>query len=128
MRETLEEFIRRRISEIDEACAALNSERGQLVIAAAAAGIDVPPPLGVQLAQRRAPPRATSGTIKKAVLDVLLRHDRPMQTQEILREINQLLETNYPRSSLSPQLSRLKADGKVTHDGTAWALAPLGSQ
>jgi hypothetical protein len=121
MSEALQDFIARRLSEIDEACAALDDERSRLLKAASAAGISLQTtqPLA---RDRRRNQKAASGTIKKAVLDVLLRAGRPMQTQEILKEINALLATDYPRSSLSPQLSRLKADGKINHNGEAWEI------
>ncbi len=134
MNETLADFISRRLSEIAEIetplraqLEKLSGERAQLVRAAQAAGVSVSGAEAAQTADsgRRAPRRVAAGSIKAAVLATLKETGRGMQTQEILKSINEKLGTNYPRSSLSPQLSRLKADHQITHDGTSWALLDL---
>lgn len=110
--------------------ATVAGERDQLRKAAEAAGID--------LDQRKAPAapeitkemlvealtrRPSEKTIKEAVLSVLAGAGHGMTALEILDAINKNLSTNYPRTSLSPQLSRLKAEGKLARDGVVWNLA-----
>jgi len=45
-----------------------------------------------------------------------------MTALEILAAINLKFGTDYPRTSLSPQLSRLKADGRIEREGIVWRL------
>jgi chromosome segregation ATPase len=63
-------------------------------------------------------------TIKQAVLAVLQDAKRAMTAQEILAAINErFFDGKVPRSSLSPQLTRLDHDDqKITYDGTRWSL------
>ena len=69
-------------------------------------------------------------TIKGAVLNVMLgdrlladENDPPgMTALEILDAVNRSLNTDYPRTSLSPQLSRLKEAGRIDRVGNRWIL------
>lgn len=65
-------------------------------------------------------------TIKDAVLEVLKHKPEGMTALEILDEINKrYFAGKYARTSLSPQLSRLKNDDKkVTLRGNRWHLIP----
>lgn len=65
-------------------------------------------------------------TIMQAVLEVLRDHPEGMTAYEILREINaRYFGGNVVRTSLSPQLSRLKdRDRKIDLDGNRWFLLP----
>ncbi len=69
--------------------------------------------------------RAIDGTMKTAVLDILSSHPNGMSAIEILADVNRILGTNYLRTSLSPQLSRLKSEEKIILDGNVWKLAPI---
>ena len=51
-----------------------------------------------------------------------------MDALTILFAINYRLGSNFARTSLSPQLSRLKEDGFVTLTRKIWKLAPNGSE
>lgn len=62
-------------------------------------------------------------TIKKAVLDVLENYPSGLSALQILAEINERYGTDYPRTSLSPQLSRLKQEEKLSKNGTLWVPA-----
>lgn len=66
-------------------------------------------------------------TIKEAVVEVLTDARDGMTALDILAAINQRFETDYPRTSLSPQLSRLKAEGKLEREGMIWSLAKPSS-
>jgi hypothetical protein len=65
-------------------------------------------------------------TIMQAVLDVLKHRPEGMTALEILAEINsRYFDGKYVRTSLSPQLSRLKdRDRKITLRGNRWFLLP----
>ncbi|ABA03416.1 hypothetical protein Nwi_0148 [Nitrobacter winogradskyi Nb-255] len=131
--ETLREFITRRHKELDELeaplrqqLAAIADEREELRRAALAAG---PPPMRpantvTQQADegRRSRRTIPEKTIKDAVVEVLRAKGSGMTALEILAAINLKFGTEYPRTSLSPQLSRLKADGKINRDGIVWTL------
>lgn len=132
MSQSLRDFIFARLQELTKAeepltrqLKAIADERKQLLKAAEAAGIDArdqadsqPPTINLQITRRTIPER----TIKDAVIEVLKERDRGMTALEILAAINFKFETDYPRTSLSPQLSRLKTDGKIERDGTVWKL------
>ncbi|MBN8990668.1 MAG: hypothetical protein J0H42_20690 [Rhizobiales bacterium] len=131
--QSLAQFILGRFKELDEAEAplreklkAFSDERDQLRRAAAAAGIDLgalEPELAETSEQFRTTRRSIpEKTIKDAVLDVLKAKGAGMTALEILAAINLKFSTDYPRTSLSPQLSRLKADGKIDREGIVWSL------
>jgi len=65
-------------------------------------------------------------TIKQAVLEVLKDHPDGMTAWDILREINtRYFGGRILRTSLSPQLSRLKdRDEKIELKGNKWFLLP----
>ncbi|MCA0051639.1 winged helix-turn-helix domain-containing protein [Mesorhizobium sp. B283B1A] len=63
-------------------------------------------------------------TMKEAAVEALKDEASGMTTNDILKVVNDKLGTNYPRSSLSPQLSRLKGDGILYREGDRWILAP----
>jgi hypothetical protein len=65
-------------------------------------------------------------TIKEAVMEVLKRKPEGMTALEILAEINRRhFEGKIVRTSLSPQLSRLKNDNKkIILRGNRWFLLP----
>ncbi|AMJ62277.1 hypothetical protein [Bosea sp. PAMC 26642] len=150
---TLQEFLHGRMNELatDDASLrrklALNEqEREQLQKAAKAAGLhlkpitEAPPPppatyvLSVGTSQGRATTQGVGmtvsrrpipeKTIKEAVLEVLGVLGTGLTALDLLSAINAKFDTDYPRTSLSPQLSRLKAEGKITRLGNLWSLAP----
>lgn len=131
--ETLREFITRRHKELDELeaplrqqLAAIISEREELRRAALAAG---PPPARQASPDSQQPDETRRSrrtipekTIKDAVIEVLGAKGAGMTALEILAAINLKFGTEYPRTSLSPQLSRLKADGRINREGIVWTL------
>jgi hypothetical protein len=62
------------------------------------------------------------GTIKDFVVRVLSDRPEGMVAIDILAAINRRFGTEYPRTSLSPQLSRLKNEGILELDGLVWRL------
>lgn len=63
-------------------------------------------------------------TIKDAVLTTLSKYRSGLAAIDILAEVNRILGTAYMRTSLSPQLSRLKSDGFIVLESGLWKLAP----
>lgn len=135
MSDALKAFIHRRRQELDSdeqslrhRLKAIETEREQLRKAAEAVGLGGVPELGP-------PPQLPAGmvsnlyrhpltqrTIKQRVLEILEGDYQGMTAQEILFVLNEKFGTEYPRTSLSPQLSRLKAEGKIELDGSMWKL------
>jgi hypothetical protein len=137
--ETLAEFIDRRRKELTaqrgsllEQLAAIDNELKQLNAAEEAAKSSQ---FFIGLAGRmqmagstsallsQLPVRAPRGAIKKAVIRTLAQHPDGLDAMSILHEMNARDATDYERTSLSPQLSRLKNDGILTLDGNIWRLA-----
>lgn len=63
------------------------------------------------------------GTIKDFVVRVLSDKPDGLVAVDILARINKRFGTKYPRTSLSPQLSRLKNEGVLERHGVVWRLA-----
>lgn len=62
-------------------------------------------------------------TLKEMILTVLRTRHRGADALSILDEINARWDVGLERTSLSPQLSRLKAEGKLHLIGKVWSLA-----
>jgi len=62
------------------------------------------------------------GSIKDYVVQVLSDSQKGMVALDILAAINERFEKNYDRTSLSPQLSRLRQDGVLGLRGPTWYL------
>lgn len=137
MLETLEEFIVRRRLELDSETARLQEQlraidaelqRINKVAVLLSEEPFVPPPVPafrvIHNPQRtRSAKRVSEATIKEMVLEILIENQgRGMTALDILACINERVDVDYPRTSLSPQLSRLKADGKLHREGFLWAL------
>lgn len=63
------------------------------------------------------------GSIKDYVVQVLSDSQKGMVALDILVAINERFGKNYDRTSLSPQLSRLRQDGVLGLRGPVWYLA-----
>jgi hypothetical protein len=118
MLETLTEFIARRRQEIAVAEEALKEQLRALAterlrLARAIVGT-----------KKRRQPR---GAIKRAVLELLEQNPDGMDALTILVTINYRLGSHFERTSLSPQLSRLKEDGFVSLNRKIWKLAAISA-
>ena len=140
MSESLAQFVVRRRAELDaeetplrERLAAIAAERDQLRRAALAAGIaDVAPAGSAEETApktqpeaspaKRSPKRVSEKAIKEAVITILNQRDKGMTAVDMLAEINSQLNVNYPRTSLSPLLTRLKKDNAIKRKGIVWRL------
>ena len=65
------------------------------------------------------------GMIKRLVLEALKSEPNGLDALGILAKINQLAAKPYLRTSLSPQLSRLKEDGYIMLEGKIWKLKKI---
>jgi hypothetical protein len=111
--------LREEVAERETKIAQIERELVDLQNAAKAIGIAnrlQKKPLGVT---RRKPPETT---IKEAALTVLADHPEGLLALDLLARINARYDWRLVRPSLSPQLTRLKREGKlVTVDGL-WRL------
>jgi DNA-binding PadR family transcriptional regulator len=133
MVESLSEFIARRRQEISAAEEALKEQLHELLeerlrlarAENAIAGTSNQDHCAVRQTKERRQPR---GIIKRAILKTLEDAPEGMDALTILFTINYRLGSNFARTSLSPQLSRLKEDGFVILTRKIWKLAPNGDE
>ena len=85
---------------------------------------------GVQRDARHKPKRGIlrEGTIKDFVVRVLSEHPGGLVALDILAAINEKFGTEYPRTSLSPQLSRLAKQGVLGRRGMVWYLKSANNE
>ena len=122
--------LNRREAELRDEINTIAKERAALEAALDAAirstgsGWTAPPPLQPQ-EEYSTPSRRTRHqmTIKEAILHVLGGGVGGMTALNILDEIETRTGMRLERTSLSPQLSRLKADGLIKRDGVIWSIA-----
>src|ERR1700674_4708099 len=131
----LQDFIFRRRKELTEALAPMLDERAQLDSkilrlkkelsdlnqAAKAIGLEEQRP---ELPLAAEPPAAQPPNIKEAVLSVLQDYPNGLTALDILANVNQRFDLGIIRPSLSPQLSRLKQEGKITNSEMIWQRLP----
>lgn len=78
-------------------------------------------------AQKPSKRRHIEGGIKGAVMSVLVAtHPLGLTAQEILKALNDKRGIDLPRTSLSPQLSRLKRDNEVDVAEGVWTATTKG--
>ena len=106
---SLREFIEKREAEIKEIRSNLLKELKELKSAKAA--IEGVCPSATNETKQKSVP-----TIKEMVLSILENKPRGASPQQIIELISKRYRVEIVRSSLSPQLSRLKADGKLNLD------------
>jgi predicted glycosyltransferase len=123
MVETLRAFIDRRLRELREAeiplreqLSEIDRERREIEKTAKAIGLESARKQDANHAETQ------KKTMKEVALEILSTAPKGLTALEILRELNTRMNTSYERTSLSPQLSRLKQEGKVVQDGIAWLL------
>lgn len=118
----LREFIKQRQREIRDAIELLRNEEQEL--RAALAAID-----DKSATQTKTSTNARM-TIKEMIINVLTDNVAGGQSDDLIKWINIKYGTMIPRTSMSPQLSRLKADGTVILDQSTkiWRLAKLADR
>ncbi|MGB6228655.1 MAG: hypothetical protein WBF53_00830 [Litorimonas sp.] len=117
---TLREFISNRQAEIQSQMSALRSEQSELKVALAALEGDA-----AQGGARRQPNLSNRLTIKDMIVDVLGKRRDGGTSDDIIEWVKEVHGAEVPRSSMSPQLSRLKSEGAITLDNSnkIWRLA-----
>ncbi|KAB0679531.1 hypothetical protein [Aureimonas leprariae] len=139
MAETLADFLTKRRREIENEASILNAqldkldeERRQLSSAAKASGLahiflarndQASEEEAVVNAAKRSGKVASVRTIKEAAVEILEGHPEGLTALEILDAINDRFGFEYPRTSLSPQLSRLRGENRLVREGMIWRLA-----
>lgn len=125
----LTDFIRQRTSELETQLSSLKSQKAEIShkiavlekemqhLRNAAKAINMVN--GLQIS-RRSPPKVT---IKQAVKSVLEDFPDGLSALEILAEVNERFQLEVVRTSLSPQLTRLKRDGVIKRDHHRWRLS-----
>jgi hypothetical protein len=116
--EELLEPLRHQLYELQEKIRSYEKELNDLHNAAKAIGIvnRIEKPLGVT---RRTTPKPT---IKEAILDVLQDYPDGLIALDLLPKLNDRFSWKIVRETLSPQLSRLKQDGKLLYRDGVWKL------
>lgn len=117
--ETINDYLPRRKAEILALIGELKAELRQIA-AAEAAG---------ELASRRKAKSAVRGpeTIKEQVIAILTDCPNGLEATEILDRLRVRFGRELKRESLSPQLSRLGADGVIERNGKTWILPVVGN-
>ncbi|WP_226635504.1 hypothetical protein [Brevundimonas poindexterae] len=133
---TTQDFLKERRAEVerakraalDEAARPFDVELQKIDAALKAVGSftlrsDEPSSVGpTDDASPRAKTKAIGMTLKEMIIAVLRAHRGGMDALSILAAINDRWEIGLARTSLSPQLSRLKAEGKLRLVGKDWSL------
>jgi hypothetical protein len=104
-------------AQVDVKIHRLKKELSDIDQAAKAVGLEAQTPTIELIAERRSGPTVT---IKEAVLEVLEEHSKGLTALDILSNVNRRFNLGIERTSLSPQLSRLKHEGKITNFGAVW--------
>lgn len=81
---------------------------------------------GVLTTRRAAREGVRHGSIKEAALRVLSDHPEGLLALDVLRLINAERERPIPRTSLSPQLSRLGQNGLASQHDSVWKITEQG--
>ena len=115
MATTLRDFIAQRETEIRDQQKALKAELRELQLAKAALeGQPTTPPSG---------PSGITATIKDMAREVLSGQPGGLNSSGILDAIKKRFGRDIERTSLSPQLSRLKDEGELILSGDVWFTA-----
>lgn len=120
---TLRQFIEAREAEIKSLRAELLAELKELKAAKSAISTDS--------IDKDSPANSGVKTIKQKIIDVLTDSDLPLTSEEIISEIKTRFGDDVARTSLSPQLSRLKNDDKMigyNELSKSWSLGKHGPQ
>jgi hypothetical protein len=72
----------------------------------------------------RSASKPRDGTIKDWICKALAANAHGLETEAVIEAVKQLGGPEVIRSSMSPQLSRLKSDGVIKQVGRLWILEP----
>lgn len=117
MTETLCNFIARRKAELEAEIDRLRAELRQIALAESVVTAGSP-------ITSEQPP---AETIKAQVVKILADSSRGLSAVEIQARLSERFDRIVKRESLSPQLSRLGAEGVLSREGKLWRLPMVGS-
>lgn len=133
--QNIKDFIQVRLTELEDSLVPLHQKQAELAKEVAAVEAEIADlrnaakavgivtglqfrPLGVT---RKT---ATTPTIKEAALQVLSDYPDGLLALDLLAKMNDRFGLKLIRTSLSPQLTRLKREGKITNHGSTWLVPP----
>lgn len=134
---TLETFIAKRMAELDQLeeplvklltetqakLTLIGKEKEMLLRAIEAAGLKTREIKNLERGSHTQRPKKIHGkTLKEATLEILARNKIGLSAADILKELNATHGTDFDRSSLSPQISRLRQEGHLELTGRIWHL------
>lgn len=127
---SIRQYVKRRREEILDQISVLNAELRDIEIVEST--LEMSGPLNTELPERlESSAQGNSGaesvakepkTIKEMVLQILAVRPAGETANAILHYLNDRFGRDIERTSLSPQLSRLKGEGKITRENGVWKL------
>lgn len=117
----LSDYLAERRREIEAEIKALKAELAEIRIAEEAL-LGAPSKAGASVIAR-GPLAVREGSIKDWILKALTLGPIGMETDDVISTVRTIGGPEIPRSSMTPQLSRLKAVGVVELEGRLWRLA-----
>jgi hypothetical protein len=129
-KDSLLSFITRRLAELKREeepllarLAQIKLEREQLRKASLAAGIESHEQTQqLRDVSKRPPRRLATKTLKEAIVEILSEKQNGLSAAEILHDLNSRHNASFARASLSPQISRLRQEGRIELTGHIWHL------
>jgi hypothetical protein len=119
------DYLSSRRAEVEAQIKALKTELADIRIAEAA--LTEGSAVRTTVARPGAAP-VRAGSIKDWVLKALAQApDIGLDTEDTITVVEMIGGPKVPRNSMTPQLSRLKADGLLVLEGRNWRLAPPGA-
>lgn len=118
------DYLSSRRAEIEAQIKALRAELAEIRIAEAALSGEASSKTVVATPKGSAVVR--EGSIKDWVLKALTQAPLGLQTDAVIMGIREVGGPDVARSSITPQLSRLKGDGLITYNEGKWWLTPSG--
>ncbi len=127
---SLQTFIAQRLAELSkeesgvaERLRQIRAEKERLRKAAVAAGVEMEMFIDQNsLFEKRTPKKLKGKTIKEAVMEILKEFPQGLSALNILQHLNSKSGVVFSRASLSPQLSRLKHEKRITAVDGIWIL------
>jgi hypothetical protein len=123
----LRDYLASRRAEIEEQIKALRDELSEIRVAEAA--ITGTTPIARPQSPKETVPTFRDGSIKDWILKALeAGPPHGLETEDVITWVELLGGPNVPRSSMTPQLSRLKSSGFILLDGRNWRLVSASDQ
>ena len=115
------DYLAARRAEIETQIKALRAELSEIKIAEAALG---GAPMSKTVVSTPSGPNVVrQGSIKDWILKALALDHEGLETDDVIRAVLLMGGRDVPRSSMTPQLSRLKSAGLLNYTNGKWALS-----